>query len=34
MQDLPIAGYLTKPLTRAKIAQIVQQHFGYAVGDS
>jgi CheY-like chemotaxis protein len=34
MQHLPIAGYLTKPLTRAKIDQIVQQHFGYAVGDS
>jgi CheY-like chemotaxis protein len=34
MQDLPIAGYLTKPLTREKIDQIVQQHFGYTVGDS
>jgi CheY-like chemotaxis protein len=27
MQDLPISGYLTKPLTREKIDQIVQQHF-------
>jgi hypothetical protein len=34
MQDLPIAGYLTKPLTREKIDQSVQQHFGYTVGDS
>jgi CheY-like chemotaxis protein len=34
MQHLPIAGYLTKPLTREKIAQLVEQHFGYAVGDS
>jgi hypothetical protein len=33
MQGLPIAGYLTKPLTRDKISQLLQEHFGYAVGD-
>ncbi|MGI4874302.1 MAG: response regulator [Janthinobacterium lividum] len=33
MQDLPIAGYLTKPLTREKIDQLVQQYFGYGVSD-
>jgi CheY-like chemotaxis protein len=27
MQDLPIASYLTKPLTREKIEQLVQDHF-------
>lgn len=27
MQDLPIAGYLTKPLTRDKITQVLQDHF-------
>ncbi|MBC6698425.1 response regulator [Hymenobacter puniceus] len=27
MQSLPIAGYLTKPLTTEKIAQILQEHF-------
>ena len=27
MQDLPIAGYLTKPLTREKITQLLQDHF-------
>jgi hypothetical protein len=31
MQDMPIAGYLTKPLTREKIDQLLQQHFGYIV---
>jgi CheY-like chemotaxis protein len=30
MQGLPIAGYLTKPLTRDKINQVLQQHFGQA----
>ncbi|SDY94596.1 Response regulator receiver domain-containing protein [Hymenobacter psychrophilus] len=30
MQDLPIAGYLTKPLTRDKVNQVLQQHFGQA----
>jgi CheY-like chemotaxis protein len=29
MQGLPIAGYLTKPLTREKISQVLEQHFGY-----
>ena len=29
MQGLPIAGYLTKPLTRDKVDQVLQQHFGY-----
>ena len=28
MQGLPIAGYLTKPLTRDKINQVLEQHFG------
>jgi CheY-like chemotaxis protein len=28
MQGLPIAGYLTKPLTRDKINQVLQAHFG------
>ncbi|MDB5233104.1 MAG: hypothetical protein JWR44_97 [Hymenobacter sp.] len=28
MQGLPIDGYLTKPLTRDKITQVLQQHFG------
>jgi len=27
MQDLPIAGYLTKPLTREKVEAIMAQHF-------
>jgi len=30
MQRLPIAGYLTKPLTTEKIQQVLQQHFGYS----
>jgi CheY-like chemotaxis protein len=30
MQGLPIAGYLTKPLTRDKVNQVLQEHFGYA----
>ena len=30
MQDLPIADYLTKPLTRDKVNQVLQQHFGHA----
>ena len=30
MQGLPIAGYLTKPLTRDKINQVLQQHFGHS----
>ena len=28
MQGLPIAGYLTKPLTRDKVSQVLQEHFG------
>ena len=28
MQNLPIAGYLTKPLTSEKITHILQEHFG------
>ncbi|MBG8555592.1 response regulator [Hymenobacter guriensis] len=27
MQNLPIAGYLTKPLTREKVDQILHEHF-------
>ncbi|ALW86879.1 hypothetical protein AUC43_18425 [Hymenobacter sedentarius] len=27
---LPVAGFLTKPLTAEKIAQVVQEHFGRA----
>lgn len=30
MQGLPIAGYLTKPLTEENIQRILQQHFGHA----
>ncbi|HEX8507536.1 MAG TPA: response regulator [Hymenobacter sp.] len=30
MQDLPIDGYLTKPLTRDKITQLLQEHFGHS----
>jgi CheY-like chemotaxis protein len=29
MQGLPIAGYLTKPLTREKIDQVLLEHFGH-----
>lgn len=29
MQNLPIAGYLTKPLTSEKVTQIMQEHFGH-----
>ena len=29
MQGLPINGYLTKPLTTAKITQLLQDHFGH-----
>ncbi|NVO32343.1 MULTISPECIES: response regulator [Hymenobacter] len=29
MQGLPIQGYLTKPLTRDKINQVLQEHFGH-----
>jgi CheY-like chemotaxis protein len=28
MQDLPIAGYLTKPLTRDKVEQVLHDYFG------
>jgi len=28
MQHLPIHGYLTKPLTRDKISQVLLEHFG------
>ena len=27
LQDLPIAGYLTKPLTREKVTAILEEHF-------
>ncbi|WP_426061487.1 response regulator [Hymenobacter sp. B1770] len=30
MQGLPIKGYLTKPLTRDKITQVLQEHFGHS----
>lgn len=30
MQGLPIAGYLNKPLTRDKVNQLLQEHFGHA----
>ncbi|WP_035563283.1 response regulator [Hymenobacter sp. IS2118] len=28
MQNLPIAGYLTKPLSQEKISQLLAEHFG------
>lgn len=31
MQNLPIAGYLIKPITAEKLSQILRQHFGYSV---
>ena len=34
MQDLPIAGYLTKPLTAEKIRQVLREHFGHPGGDN
>lgn len=33
MQGLPIAGYLTKPLTRDKVNQVLQQHFAQPTGE-
>ena len=30
MRNMSIAGYLTKPLTTAKIRQIMAEHFGQA----
>lgn len=33
MQGLPIAGYLTKPLTTAKVNQVLQEHFGQAASN-
>ena len=29
IQGLPIQGYLTKPLTRDKVNQVLQEHFGH-----
>jgi len=29
---LPVAGFLTKPLTAEKIQQVLQQHFGHPAG--
>ena len=34
MQGLPIAGYLTKPLTREKLNQVLHQHFGHVAPSS
>ncbi|TGE28236.1 response regulator [Hymenobacter metallicola] len=33
MQNLPIAGFLSKPLTKEKIRTVLQRHFGQAVAD-
>jgi len=33
MQGLPIADYLTKPLTRDKLNQVLKAHFGQPVGE-
>lgn len=30
LPGLPVAGYLTKPLTRDKLNQVLQEHFGQA----
>jgi CheY-like chemotaxis protein len=32
MQGLPIAGFLTKPLTRDKINHLLQTHFSHSAG--
>ena len=32
MQRLPIAGYLTKPLTTEKLQRVLHEHFGYSAG--
>ena len=34
MQHLPIDGYLTKPLTRDKITQVLQEHFGHSAAET
>jgi hypothetical protein len=34
MQGLPIAGYLTKPLTRDKVNKLLQEHFGQPADES
>jgi CheY-like chemotaxis protein len=34
MQGLPIAGYLTKPLTRDKVNQLLEKHFSQSTGES
>jgi CheY-like chemotaxis protein len=34
MEGLPIAGYLTKPLTRDKITQLLEEHFNPAASNS
>jgi CheY-like chemotaxis protein len=34
MQGLPIAGYLTKPLTRDKVNQVLQEYFGPPADES
>ena len=31
MNALPIAGYLTKPLTTEKIQRVLEEHFGYSI---
>ncbi|NVO86460.1 response regulator [Hymenobacter terrestris] len=33
MQGLPIAGYLTKPLTRDKITRVLHEHFDQPTGE-
>lgn len=33
MQNLPIAGYLTKPLTREKVTALLQTHFPFSAPD-
>ena len=30
--QLPVAGFLTKPLTEEKVAQVLHEHFGHPVG--
>jgi hypothetical protein len=34
LQDLPVAGFLSKPLSEEKVAQVLQEHFGQSVNQA